>query len=972
MGGRKKEVELKLARQNRNRNLSRGNTGNRGPVIVSGGNENLIQNDGSRNSGLLGRNSGMLQPSNMSNEEDLVFDFNNLENNNPQIDMGENEDEDIKAEEKVIDNSVKPKNDDDDEAEAEPENDRGADFPDWLVMEHDDFEPREKLGPADVSDWMNMEKADFNQNNRNPEPNMAGAIPEHHGKRHKQGFFSKRLDDVTGKIGSLTGATFTLITLPVAGINALSGKAKLHSAKKKMADARDHKTVPGWGGTKYSKTKKATGEDILADFRRVPTVWSYATPSKAVDTEGNPKDPEISVYIDQPKTGSSRSLLGSEMGHAMIGLHFSKFSKLTGKYERYSIKYGFYPAGGFIGPAAQTVQAIHDAYVPGEMRDDRVHPYDISRRYKATSKQINDIVKATETYADNGYGYYERNCTTFVKEMVVDTAHLNTGGSIFGKERIRFQESDNVKRWGGATLSPYMKASFRKGLARRSKEEDLSYQSYGNKRVTKQDVKTFERTYNKSDKSVKMGYIPAATGENMRRKYGEDAGTTGSMKYTGSLGDNIYEADTSFAALKQALTGGMQELQPALQDYFTAHNVDIGQWPEELRDGTFLYGNVDNTIGDLSDKFDNYVTENHLEGAVDPKDALALKDVMEAYDELEKARDSLEKLYRVALGSEKSLEEPVMNMISLINIGILVLEDTYSSMHAKRETAAGLGELGTIRSNMTEKKYTVTVGDVSTRFTPSHYESYLQIYKNPQTAVQSYHRFKVLQQKKERKERLTEAEKAEFRVLSRKEDLAKEFDKAHQYLLEKNGFTQKDIDYVFSLKSLERKNGAKGNMLVDKGSAAGIYQTLFMEKFFGGMRERYRNGDHAGSLTDQVIEEGKPKVLRKAVAEWLDTDLTACVERKEGGMVSVIKGMRNADPKHVEKTLIKEVGQTVRDYYLIPVFAKGYPVSTPRDMVISQYMQNAYADVINNSKSKFSRLIKKLVGEALHPKPAAK
>ena len=36
-----------------------------------------------------------------------------------------------------------------------------------------------------------------------------------------------------------------------------------------------------------------------------------------------------------------------------------------------------------------------------------------------------------EKYAEGGYSYYDRNCVSFVKEMVVNTAHLATGGEIF-------------------------------------------------------------------------------------------------------------------------------------------------------------------------------------------------------------------------------------------------------------------------------------------------------------------------------------------------------------------------------------------------------------------------------------------------------------------------------------------------------------------------------------------------------------
>ena len=220
-----------------------------------------------------------------------------------------------------------------------------------------------------------------------------------------------------GKFLSFLGwAVGSLLSLPVSPVMYIASYiTSLFGDKAKMQEKRDHKMIPGWDGKTFDT--EASGEEILADFRRIPTIWSYLTADKATDDEGKkPRDPVITVYADQPNERSSEALGGKEeMGHTMIGIEYSRFSKISNRYERYGLKYGFYPAGGTSTsfPVMLTMQN-RNAVVPGQLMNDRMHKFSISRRYPAKPQQVNDIIKASETYADKGYGYYDRNCTTFV------------------------------------------------------------------------------------------------------------------------------------------------------------------------------------------------------------------------------------------------------------------------------------------------------------------------------------------------------------------------------------------------------------------------------------------------------------------------------------------------------------------------------------------------------------------------------
>lgn len=263
-------------------------------------------------------------------------------------------------------------------------------------------------------------------------------------------FRSQRLERVIERPGAgskflsfLGWAVGALLSLPVSPVMYIASYiTSLFGDKAKMQKKREHNMIPGWDGKTFDT--EASGKEILADFRRVPTIWSYLTADKAADDEGKkPRDPVITVYADQPKDGSSEAMVGGSIGHTMLGIEYSRFSKISNRYERYGLKYGFYPAGGrFTLPLTLTLQN-RNAVIPGQLMNDREHRFSISRRYPAKPKQVNDIIKASETYADKGYGYYDRNCTTFVKEMVVDVAHLATGGEIFKNSGISFTHREN-------------------------------------------------------------------------------------------------------------------------------------------------------------------------------------------------------------------------------------------------------------------------------------------------------------------------------------------------------------------------------------------------------------------------------------------------------------------------------------------------------------------------------------------------
>ena len=59
-------------------------------------------------------------------------------------------------------------------------------------------------------------------------------------------------------------------------------------------------------------------------------------------------------------------------------------------------------------------------------------------------------------------------------------------------------------------------------------------------------------------------------------------------------------------------------------------------------------------------------------------------------------------------------------------------------------------------------------------------------------------------------------------------------------MVEKDTFSQQDVDYAFRLQAKERQDDAQSEAFVEGKTSSSIYQSLFFEKVFGGMRERLK------------------------------------------------------------------------------------------------------------------------------------
>ncbi len=750
----------------------------------------------------------------------------------------------------------------------------------------------------------------------------------------------------TGKtLGKLLTLVGSIITFPYALYKWGSKHAKADVAEV-FSKKKRHDLIPGWNGARYIR-EQGDKDDITADFRRVPTVWSRPIAEKAVDENGKEIPPTISVNVNPPDLNKDQTMIGKAAGHSGIGIEYSRKSKVTGRWERYALKYGFYTAGD--SKAGGMMSSYKDAVVPGQLMDEANGLYKITRTFKTTKKQVNDVMKASETWADKGYNPYTRNCTTFVKEMVQDVAHLPVGRDIFTAEDLRFSSLANAGIMASVSVSAYANAKERENLADLSEKEDLSYAGLGNKRVTRDDFNNYNESLKKGYSRRKVGVTPNAAAQNMRRLSGPDAGELSANNFTGDLpvdaSGNITLFDLNQLRAETISRAGV--LESKIDEITPAELKDPAAQPAGLRKLRAEIKDFGKPFKDLATREKQLAKGKGKKG----KPAVIGKDYNFSADEIRTARSKLSEnvgklneLLSKYYKNDSRLIEPVMQYISILKRGQVFLDTLYRNVK---------GDGDEIRQSMTAEEYEVKAGGKGTWFSPTHYESYLQIYKTPKDAVEKYKRLKDLWDKKKAKQELTDEEESELSKLERMEKLANQFDTAHNYLLEKNSFKQQDIDYAFSLKQKE-KEGASGEMMRKGLTSARIYQNLMLEKIFGNMYQRFTT----------ALENGDISNVRdyKSISAWLDKDMSECMTRKKDGMKMILRGLRRSLKDPNEEKMLNEFKSTVEFAWFRKIFSN----NAKGDMTIaSESVPISFTLLMEASASPTRGLHEQLVQDSL-------
>ncbi len=737
-----------------------------------------------------------------------------------------------------------------------------------------------------------------------------------------------------------------------------------HVAYKKAEEGqekRTHKLIPGREGAKFSS--KENNGSVLADFRRVPTVWSYITAAKATDADGNDLAPKVTVYIEQPKTGSSRSMHYRQMGHSMIGIEYTRASKITGKKERYNIKYGFYPIGGL--SLAEGAMALKGAIVPGQLKDDALQTYDISKTYSARPDQIERIAKASEKYTEQGgYGYYTRNCTTFVRDMFrVGGIATDAIDRIFPEEKVRFNSLAHgafvfANAWNG-----FWDTDLQRRMGNLTQSDDLSYQGWGNKRVTKQDFDRYRETKNTAKLGV-TSLAPGSSGENIRRMT-DTEGQLGSYRYAPDILKTDESQDArdvdinSLNKLYRAIHSEARKLERKIyaitgmtdETLFVA-NREFGNWVSQL---TFLGGAIETL-----DNARAMASENIPNNVPVPIDMLvSQQDLQNARATITEEMADVSMNYQKFLHSDSRVNTEVMNLLSTMQIAVQLIDFIYGC----KQKTSDKDELTQLREQMTKKEYMVRAGNKMAMMTPSHYESYLQIHKTPEKAVAAYSRYVALDAEwqeaggKAPKKWNSKTTK-EWDRLYREEILARQFDQSHRDMLNKSSFRQSDIDYAFSLRAKECTGEVKpqGDMYTSNSSASVTYMALFFDKIYNGIQAAARSNPEDGGLSDETTQD-------EAIV-WLNDYLKRKTEAKMSGMAMILRGITRALNKPTEAKI-----KTSFHYFLLNGYLKKMlPVKSnnPKVRKLGIALHLGYErDLSGKQDMTFTKTIDNLIGVVL-------
>jgi hypothetical protein len=491
----------------------------------------------------------------------------------------------------------------------------------------------------------------------------------------------------------------------------------------------------------------------------------------------------------------------------------------------------------------------------------------------------------------------------------------------------------------------------------------MSYQGQGNKRVTKADFERYRATKNSAGVGLK-GYAPAATGENLRLSTDAE-GTFGSYRYAPeSMKGNSEKTDASTAKagnlvqLRQAIKTEGRALYQKIGTIMTpeqqkAAGPDFLAWMMNLTEAGGAIFTLDRARANKLSK----LKLGEDEEVPDLYQLVTTNDVKTAYADISDEMAEISRQYQTVLGSDSRVNTEVMNLLSTMQISLRMLNNIYRD----QDKSVPYGDLGTLREDMSALAYEVVLDDNrKVNMTPTHYESYLQIFKTPEAAVMGYKKYLDLKNERNRdsenmssprfKLKWSGRREKEWEAAAEREKLALQYDQSHRDMLEKDGFTQNDIDYVFQLRKMERAGTTKatGEMYAENAAASMSYMAIFFEKIFGGMRSTAKRGQGSGGIPNDADSN--------ITAMWMNDYLTRKTQAKMKGMMAILRGIMHAYD-HPTRDLIKRSFRTFfLNAYLRRVFKEGRQYGAKISSV-AMALDPIYSNVIDNPQMSFTKTI---------------
>lgn len=753
-----------------------------------------------------------------------------------------------------------------------------------------------------------------------------------------------------GKIGGFFAALGKgIVDLFRKGPGVFGGILKSFRGSQRFHEKQNPGAIPGWNDATFQEMEGPDNQ-VNVDFRRVPDVWSVMTAEKAAegdekDKNAKPRDPVISVYVKQ--TSDEYTVSNDGTGHSGIGIEYSRYSARAGRWQRYKVRFGYGIASMGASPEAKmAVSSYNNAVIPGRLVNEAKRPYDISRSYLAKPKQVNNVLRAAESYADRGgYNAYSRNCTTFAKEMLVDVAKIKGAENVFTEEDVTIQPKMGLKMFGAGAGASIFKADMENGFEHVRNKEDQSYENFGNYMVSRDEYERYKNSLKFWSDRGTRSYSPNAAAENLKRAEGGGSGQIGT--YSAIDLTKNYGRRSDFAKIFED-TSIFDEPLLNIRNRINTLTPDEAQRPEQ----------VNILLQELRGAAFRQKLDAALPGVTDPNSIKNIKqsDLVKGRTLLTDMIKNLNTLLFRYYKHDRVIQEEALKVINTLNNAILIVDDLYRTSKDNNIVPEDT-DLGDLKSQFTGKSYKFTIDSKTIQLTPTQYEAWIQVCKDPQLALQNIKSLIYLMHDK-KTNGLNAQQKKQLETLLRISKLAGDFINSHNYMIDKENFNQQDIDYALSLEKKERAGGLQSEMLEQQNendstmaemknpnaSASGIYLMMIMKTVFGGMKERFK-----GQLHENIdVNEG---------INWLSGDVTNCIKNHQKEMTNIIRGLKHTteDPK---KSDLQKGFKQLLTRWLFQLFHEGTDKDTYQKMV--ENILNEKSDTMKET----DKIITKVLEEA--------
>ncbi len=179
------------------------------------------------------------------------------------------------------------------------------------------------------------------------------------------------------------------------------------------------------------------------------------------------------------------------------------------------------------------------------------------------------------------------------------------------------------------------------------------------------------------------------------------------------------------------------------------------------------------------------------------------------------------------------------------------------------------------------------------------------------------------------------------------------FANAHNYMLEKDAFSQQDVDYVYELRSKEKKN-AESDAFINGQTSSSIYESLFFEKKFGGMKQRFESQEKFKN-----VQEMTPNLMNDLI-KWLDDDLSKCCEgRKFNKLITVMTGMERAMKTPTKEEMLGQLQENMQNGWIARIFKTDG--SNREYESVNLIMPTIFSQIMEDAGSKFRKKADKFI-----------